>query len=331
MRPGVIGAALAAAVAGLTATSVAPVGAAVPSAQTPARAARHAPAARHGAPMSRVLPTAAPATRYLVFVGATGTGQNYGLYRSVPGTTARTTLLAPGGPRGVTDPPAIDPTGKWIAYSFADATGTGVAITSISGLHTYVVVHRPATEPMVVAPTWSPDGKTLVVERYNDSTSVAVGLAMVRPVKGGILKPIKGTSGLTYPKFLPKSSTTLVARRPKDGATVVVTTAGKVTLVGKYGAVGFAVSPNAKLLAYTDARGNLWVRPWRAKGAARKLAHRGLVEFPVFSRNGATIFFDSPASGGLPTDIFSVNVAGKTLVREQVTPALEEWGPAVSA
>lgn len=324
MRPAVVGAALGAAVVGLMAASVAPVSAAAPGART--STARHP-----GARTVRVAPAAAPVTKYLVFVGATGTGQNYGLYRAVPGTTARTTLLAPGGSVSVTDPPVVDPTGRSIAYSFADATGTGVAITSIAGAHTFVVVHRPAAEPMVVAPTWSADGKTLVVERFNSGTGAAVGFATLRPVKGAKLVPIKGTAGLAYPKFLPKSSSALVARRTKDSATVVVTTKGAVTLVGKYGAVGFAVSPTGKQLAYTDTKGNLWVRPWRAAGAARKLVHRAYLEFPVFSRNGATIYFDSPASGGLPSDIFSVNVAGKTVVREQVTPTLEEWGPAVSA
>ncbi len=316
-------------VAGAAATSVAVALTVVGATQV--GAVLRAPQGHRVLAQARPAAAASTSTRYLVFVGAPKPGQKYGLYRSTPGSTSRTVLVAPGGPRVVEDPPAVDPSGTRVAFAFQDASGTGIAITSISGKGTFTLVHVPKNQPVLAAPTWSADGRTLVVERFALATAKAVGLATIKAVKGSKLVTIKGSAGLTYPRFLPRSSTQLVARRPQDGATVVVKVTGGTSVVGRFNAYGVEVSPNLKWLVYHDGVGGVWVRPWKAKGAARLLAKRATVEFPTFSANSALVYFDSEAANaGGRFDIFSVTVTGKAVVKEIRTPNLDEWGVAVA-
>ena len=190
-----------------------------------------------------------------------------------------------------------------ILYPQISPDGTRLAaIVDGSSLWVYPLDGRPPvrlTERASLSPRWSPDGQSIVYERYG----TVAGLHSIAADGSSSVPRAVGPPGHFHPHgFIAGGRGVLAISQPPGSAgwalvemafsgTEAPARLGDIALPD--GSAGAALSPDGKWLAYitdTTGRAELWVRRYPTLDGAVRISPNGAAE-PVWAKNGRELFY----------------------------------------
>ena len=189
-----------------------------------------------------------------------------------------------------------------MAYPQISPDGTRLAVIAGGGLWVYPLDGRPPvrlTSGNSLSPLWSPDGQSIVYERYGTATGLyaiaADGSSAVPRAVGppGHFHAHGFTGGGREVLAIfqqPRSSEWSLVRVPWSGTEAPVRLGDVVMPTPTASA---ALSPDGRWLAYiTDTTGSaeLWVRRYPALDNAVRISPNGATE-PVWAKDGRELFY----------------------------------------
>jgi Tol biopolymer transport system component len=181
--------------------------------------------------------------------------------------------------------------------------GTRLAAIVDASLWVFPLDGRPPvrlTSGGSASPRWSPDGQSIVYERYGSvaglHTIAADGSSSVPRAAGppGHFHPhgfIAGGRGVIAVFEPPGSAATWQLVQVASSGTEAPVRLGDITLPD--GSASAALSPDGRWLAYitnTTGSAELWVRPYPTLNAAVRISPNGAAE-PVWAKNGRELFY----------------------------------------
>ena len=189
-----------------------------------------------------------------------------------------------------------------MAYPQISPDGTRLAVIAGGGLWVYPLDGRPPvrlTSGNSLSPLWSPDGQSIVYERYGTATGLyaiaADGSSAVPRAVGppGHFHAHGFTGGGREVLAIfqqPRSSEWSLVRVPWSGTEAPVRLGDVVMPTPTASA---ALSPDGRWLAYiTDTTGSaeLWVRRYPTLDSAVRISPNGATE-PVWAKDGRELFY----------------------------------------